>query len=88
MMIELTNTSTLVLWEQENLWSFDEGRKGGFEKTEETEKVYLLKLQYDLDVLENSKCVYGRFSSKWASWKGRWYVSTRRLDVQFVLKVL
>ena len=63
-MIELTDTSTLVLWEQENLWSVDEGRKGGFEKTEKTEKVYLLKLQYGLDVLENSKCVYGRFSSK------------------------
>ena len=48
-MVELTKTSAVDLWQQESLIrSFDEERKGEFEKTENGEKVYFLKLQYGL----------------------------------------
>ena len=46
-MIEWQKHQHLFWWEQENLWSFDEERKGKFEKTEDGQKIYFLKLQYD-----------------------------------------
>ena len=80
----------MLLCQQQIIWLFDVERNMWIgKKTEDGENLFFKALdnRFWLTLKSYSwfnRVNHGQPSIKWTSWKGKWYVTKSRLDVEFV----